>query len=208
MRTMRARLDGMQQENAELRTEVGQLRQAVRVGTGREAAPVVQRQQTVTVPGAGYDMDPVHAPEVTQAILRGEDHRPALREARRRIAAEVTERTGQPGTVGEYDLADKRRGASHEQRRGMAEAQRHIDMTDLPVEAGGTFTRDPESGQVHVSYPQQLTCSGGHLASPGDRFCADCGGPISSPALGEAWAAMPEDEKDPALLRRIDEGTL
>jgi hypothetical protein len=201
LRLMRAQLAGLAEENAILRSAVSR-------ATGRDPEPVVQQQRTVAVPGMGYEHDPKHAPEVVAAIMRGEDFRPALEAARRRISEEITEQTGQPPRVGDYDLADKRRTASHEQRRGMAEAQRNLDLTDLPVEPGAVMTRNAETGQVTVKRPAGLTCPGGHPAEyQGQKFCTTCGGPMSAPALGEDWGT-PSRQEAMRQERLRDEGII
>lgn len=171
-----------------LRHEVGQLRQAVLTRTGADPQPLVQKQ--FTRPGAEpYSDDPRHDPAYVEAVMRGDEAgmKTAYKAAAGRISAELTERGGQPPGPAEYDLADRRRAESHQRRREQAEARSHLDLAGLPIEPGGVMTRDPQTGQVHISHPQQRTCSAGHPAEPGYKFCPTCGGPVGAPALGEVW---------------------
>lgn len=64
-----------------------------------------------------------------------------------------------------------------------------MDLAGLPVAPGGTFTRDPDTQQVHVRYPRARTCPSGHPTEDAATFCSICGGPLGVPKLGEDWAA-------------------
>lgn len=66
---MRVQLETVLAERDQLRTEVGQLRQAVRVSTGKEAAPVVQVQPRKNQL-AWEDQFPAHDPGYVEAMTR------------------------------------------------------------------------------------------------------------------------------------------
>lgn len=118
--------------------------------------------------------------------VRANDHAPVLRAARDRIADEITARGGQPATVGEFDL--RRGNGSHEQRlASMADTQRYTELIGALVAPSRVMTRNADTGQVTVRYPEQATCPSGHLAEGDKPFCPTCGGPIAAPELGSVW---------------------
>lgn len=218
---IRAELLGFRDENRQLRQELGTLRARLASATGREVMP--QAERSVSTPGpAPYSRDPMHDPQVTAAIMEGRDHKPALREAVRRLAAQGPRDTGPgkfnpdfdgTGHVG-IDVTDSRAAAmrkaerSHAQRRANAGAQRTPDLAGAPIMPGGTMSRNETTGQITIKPPAAgRTCPAGHPAEvAGDKFCRHCGGPIAAPAIGEDWESQDPTLHDMVNERRIDEG--
>lgn len=194
---MRAQLAGYEREREQMRAEIAMFRSAARI-----PEPVIEQS---THRGGSWDDYPEYDQDyIDAAVLHGthsEQARTAMRAARQRI--EQRKAASQPGTIGEFDLADKRRDLNAQ-----------MDMTGLPIEPGGVMTRDPQTSQVHVQYPVQLSCSAGHPAADGAQFCTTCGSAVSSPAIGQGWPGndpadlLPSRERELARERRIEEGTI
>jgi hypothetical protein len=138
---------------------------------------------------------------VVDAIMAGRDHGPALRAAVKRLADEggfPGVGPGRPLTIGEVHEQERTAAArrqaerSHENCRLQAEAQRNLDLVGPHVSpAGGSISRNPDTGQVTITPRTERTCSAGHPAEyVGQKFWTTCGSPVGAPALGESW---PED---------------
>jgi hypothetical protein len=177
---MRAQQASMAEENGQLRNEVAQLRSAVRQAAGRDLEPVIHRS-THTGP-AWEDIDPRHDPDFIAAFtkygLGSGEAKSALDAARQRIAAREN---AMPGRLADFERADKNRNQS-------------MDLAGLPVAPGGVMTRDAQTGQVHVRYRAEVTCSAGHPAHEGKPFCPVCGSAVAAVAIGEGWPGNDPDE--------------
>jgi hypothetical protein len=195
VRLLRAQVASMAEEREQTRAEVAQLRQAVRVSTGREVAQAdhtVHRADTFT---RWEDLLPEHDPAFVEAFTRfgvgSDEARSALAAARRRIASL---KNNVPGRQSDFERLDRARNAV---------------MVDVP--AGSTVTRDPETGQVHVAAQAGLTCPSGHGGHADNaQFCGVCGGPVGSvPQLGHNWQdEIPEAERSLRRERLQAEGVI
>jgi hypothetical protein len=182
---------GIRGELQALRNEVASLRGQLARITGADSAPVQAMPQVSRPLEQPWEQDPRHDPEVVDALLRGDDPRPALRRARDRIADQITAKTGnRPASIGEFDLGDaRRRDGSHQQRQAQAAAQQFLDLTGSPMGPGGVMERNVDTGQVSITFPAQPSCPNGHAAErPDDRYCTVCDSPVAAPSLGEQWA--------------------
>jgi hypothetical protein len=165
-----ARLDAVEEA-------IGQLRQGMRVSSGREPEPLVTKsvQTGDAWTGPRYDDDYMLAAGcVSGHPPDREAMRSTYQAAQQRIAAE--RRENQPGTLEDFALADANR-----QRRVNAAAG--PDMRDV-VSFGGAMVRHP-GGQTTTKLPAVSTCPSGHPVKDDATFCPECGSELRLGGIGE-----------------------
>lgn len=84
------------------------------------AADPVMRQVTVGQPGAGYDRDPRHDPQVVKAILAGAPHgevNALIKEATERMLANPPPVVGPPGSYKDADDSGREMGVAYQTRQ-------------------------------------------------------------------------------------------